>query len=58
MIVPLQSDGTWTVIDCDNIETDPAHEWGQCDEEATAYIQANYPPIAHDYTKYFATFEQ
>jgi len=28
VIVPLQTDGTWTVIDCDNSESDPAHEFG------------------------------
>ena len=28
VIVPPQTDGTWTVIDWDNIEADPAREWG------------------------------
>ena len=27
VIVPLETNGTWTVIDWDNIESDPAREW-------------------------------
>ncbi len=33
VIVPPQADGTWTVIDWDNIESDPTREWGRFDEE-------------------------
>jgi len=54
VIVPPQTDGTWTVIDWDNIESDPAREWGQFDEEDKVYIQVNYP---EDYARYFAEFE-
>jgi hypothetical protein len=54
VIVPKETDGTWTVIDWDNIESDPAREWGQFDEEDKMYIKANYP---EDYEKYFAEFE-
>ncbi len=51
VIVPVQTDGTWTTIDWDNIEADPAREWSQFDEEDRAYIAANY---AEDYAKYFS----
>ncbi len=54
VIVPKETDGTWTVIDWDNIESDPAREWGHFDEEDKVYIKANYP---EDYAKYFAEFE-
>ncbi len=54
VIVPPETKGTWTVIDWDNIESDPAREWGQFDEEDRAYVKANYPD---DYVKYFAAFE-
>ena len=54
VIVPTQTDGTWTVIDWDNIESDPAREWGQFDEEDRAYVKANHPD---DYAKYFAAFD-
>jgi hypothetical protein len=50
VIVPPQTDGTWTVIDWDNIEADPAREWGHFDEEDKKYIRENYPD---DCTKYF-----
>ena len=33
VMVPPQTDGTWTVIDWDNIESDPVREWDQFDEE-------------------------
>jgi hypothetical protein len=55
VIVPPQTDGTWTVIDWDNIESDPAREWDQFDEEERAHIKANYPD---DYAKFFAQFEK
>ena len=42
VIVPTQTDGTWTVIDWDNIESDPAREWGQFDVQAQKYIKDNY----------------
>lgn len=32
VIVPPETNGTWTVIDWDNIESDPAREWDQFDE--------------------------
>jgi hypothetical protein len=54
VIVPPQTDGTWTVIDWDNIESDPAREWDRLDEEDQAYVKANYPD---DYAKYFAALE-
>jgi hypothetical protein len=54
VIVPPETNGTWTVINWDNIESDPAREWGQFDEEDRAYVKANYPD---DYGKYFAAFE-
>lgn len=54
VIVPPQSDGSWTVIDWDNIESDPAREWDQFDEEDRSYVKANYPD---DYKKYFVRFE-
>jgi hypothetical protein len=54
VIVPPQTDGTWAVIDWDNIESDPTREWDQFDEEDRAYFKANFPD---DFAKYFATFE-
>jgi hypothetical protein len=53
VVVPPQTDGTWTVIDWDNIESDAAREWGLFDEEDKLYIKANYP---EDYARYFAEF--
>ena len=53
VIVPKETDGTWTVIDWDNIESDPEREWDQFDEVDKAYIKANY---ADDYAKYFLQF--
>jgi hypothetical protein len=55
VIVPPQTDGTWTVVDWDNIEADPAREWDQFDEEERSHIRANYPD---DYAKFFAQFEK
>ena len=54
VFVPLETNGAWTVIDWDNIESDPAREWGQFDEEGRAYAKANYPD---DYAKYFLALE-
>jgi hypothetical protein len=54
VVVPPETNGTWTVIDWDNIESDPAREWGRFDEEDRAYVKANYPD---DYGKHFAAFE-
>jgi hypothetical protein len=51
VIVPTQTDGTWTVIDWDNIESDPVREWRQFDEEDKKYVSENYPD---DYAKYFS----
>jgi hypothetical protein len=51
VIVPTETDGTWTVIDWDNIESDPAREWDQFDDEARKYVKTNYPD---DYAKYFS----
>jgi hypothetical protein len=53
VIVPPQTDGTWTVIDWDNIEADPAREWGHFDEEDKKHLRENYPD---DCTKYFSRF--
>jgi hypothetical protein len=55
VIVPKETDGTWTVIDWDNIDSDPAREWNQFDKEDKAYIKANY---ADDYAKYFSQFTE
>lgn len=54
VIVPPQTDGTWTVIDWDNIESDPLRGWSHFDSQDRAYVKANYPD---DYAKYFAAFE-
>ena len=54
VIVPPETNGTWTVIDWDNIESDPAREWSQFDEEDRAYVKANCPD---DYAKYLAAFD-
>jgi hypothetical protein len=51
VIVPPRTDGTWTVIDWDNIDSDPAKGWRQFDEEDPAHIKANY---ADDYARYFS----
>ena len=53
VIVPAQTDGTWIVIDWDNIESDPAREWDRFDEEDKKYIKENYPD---DCIKYFSQF--
>jgi len=53
VIVPPQTDGTWTVIDWDNIESDPAREWSHFDEEVKKYVKENYPD---NYAKYFSEF--
>lgn len=45
VIVPPQTDGTWTVIDWDNIEADPAREWVQFDEEDQAYVKGIFLTI-------------
>ena len=55
VIVPPQTDGTWTVIDWDNIESDPEREWRQFDEEDRAYIKTNY---VDDYAKFFSQFDR
>ena len=55
VLVPVETDGTWTVIDWDNIEADPIREWNQFDEEDRAYIKANY---AEDYTRYFSLLRE
>jgi hypothetical protein len=55
VIVPPQSDGTWTVIDWDNIESDPEREWSQFDEVDRAYIKTN---CFDDYTKFFSQFDR
>ena len=31
LIVPPETNGIWTVIDWDNIESDPTREWEQFD---------------------------
>jgi hypothetical protein len=54
VIVPPVTNGTWTVIDWDNIESDPLREWSQFDEEDRAYVRANHPD---DYAKHFAALE-
>ena len=53
VIAPPQTDGTWAVIDWDNIESDPAREWGHFDEEDKKYVRENY---LEDYNKYFSQF--
>ena len=54
VIVPPQTDGTWTIIDWGTSKPIP-HEWDQFDEEERAHIKANYPD---DYAKFFAHFEE
>lgn len=49
VVVPPVTDGTWTVIDWDNIEGDPEREWLHFDEEARAYIVATYPEEVRRY---------
>jgi hypothetical protein len=53
VIVPRQTDGTFTVVDWDNVEADPAREWGHFDEQDKKYIKENHP---NDYAKYFSQF--
>ena len=55
VIVPPQTDGTWTVIDWDNIEADPEREWRQFDEEDKGYIRNSCPD---DYAKFFCQFNR
>lgn len=55
VIVPPETNGTWTVIDWDNIESDPARDSGQFDEEDRAYVKAHHPD---DCAKFFARFEK
>ena len=55
VIVPPHTDGTRTVIDWDNIESDPAREWDQFDAKDRGYVEADYPD---DYAKFFAQFEK
>ena len=54
VIVPPQTDGTWTVIDWNNIEAGPAREWDHFDNQDRSYVKENYPD---DYKKYFVAFE-
>jgi len=51
--VPTETDGTNTVIDWDNIESDPQREWDNFDEEDRAYIKERFP---EDFEKYFSSF--
>lgn len=51
--VPPVTDGTYTVIDWDNIEADAAREWERFDELDRAYIRAEFP---EDYAKHFKQF--
>jgi hypothetical protein len=55
VVVPPETDGTWTVIDWDNIEADPERQWRQFDEEDRAYIKANY---ADDHARFFSLFDR
>jgi hypothetical protein len=55
VIVPPEADGTWTVIDWDNIEADPEREWRQLDEEDRAHIRTKY---IEDYAKFFSQFDR
>lgn len=52
--VPTEVNGTWTVIDWDNIENAPKENWQHFDEEDRAYVREKYPD---DFQKYFAEFE-
>jgi hypothetical protein len=52
--VPVETDGTWTVVDWDNIEADPGREWSQFDLDDVQHIRKNYP---EDWARYFAQFE-
>jgi hypothetical protein len=55
VILPPQADGTWTVIDWDNIEADPEREWRQFDEEDEDFIRRNCPD---DHAKFFSKFNR
>lgn len=48
--VPTKTDGTYTVIDWDNIESDPLQEWAKFDEEDREYIAGNFPD---EFAQYF-----
>lgn len=54
VIVPTQTDGTWTVIDWDNIEADSAREWSRFDAEDRDYIKVTNPEA---YERYFLEFD-
>jgi hypothetical protein len=53
--VPTETDGTWVVIDWDNIEADPEREWRQFDEEDKDYIRKRCPD---DHAKFFSQFNR
>jgi hypothetical protein len=50
VVVPVHTNGTYCVVDWDNIESDPEREWNNFDEEEKAYIRTNYP---EDFAKFF-----
>ena len=54
-VVPKETDGTWAVIDWDNIEADPAREWNRFDQETRNYIRTTDPET---YERYFTEFEK
>ena len=51
--VPKVVDGTHTVIDFDEAETDADRVWAAFDELDRAYIRENYPELC---STYFAEF--
>jgi hypothetical protein len=53
--VPRETDGTWTVIDWDNIEAAPEREWRQFDVEDKDFIRKNCPD---DHAKFFSQFDR
>jgi hypothetical protein len=55
VIVAPQTDGTWTVIDWDNIESDPEREWSQFDEEDRAYIKTSY---VDEFARFYSQFDR
>jgi protein gp37 len=55
VVVPPETDGTWTVIDWGNIEADPEREWRQFDKEDKDYIRKSCPD---DHAKFFSQFNR
>lgn len=52
--VPVTTNGTHTVVDWDNIESDPRREWDRLDEEDRAYLREACPEEFGHYFEEFA----